>query len=47
MAQIDERGEAVIEPGSFTVRIGGSSPGKRSEELGAPVMACASFVVTA
>ena len=45
MAQIDERGEAVIEPGSFTVRIGGSSPGKRSEELGAPEMSVGSFRV--
>ena len=39
------KGEAVLEPGSFTVRIGGSSPGKRSGELGAPEMATATFRV--
>ena len=43
MELIDERGEAVLEPGSFTVFIGGSCPDARSEALGAPKPASGTF----
>ena len=36
-------GEAVLEPGAFTVHVGGSSPGPRSEALGAPQPVRATF----
>jgi len=36
MKMIDDNGESVTEPGTFRVFIGGSSPGKRSIQLGAP-----------
>ena len=36
---VTEDGARVIEPGVFKIYIGGSSPMKRSEELGAPKMA--------
>jgi beta-glucosidase len=35
MALVAEDGRPVLEPGTFTVRVGGSSPGARSEALGA------------
>jgi beta-glucosidase len=35
MEIVNEDGESVLEPGEFKVTIGGSSPGKRSLELGA------------
>ena len=38
-------GEPVIEPGRFTVTIGGSSPGPRSLALGAPRPATATFAM--
>ncbi len=37
MGIVNEDGENVLEPGEFKVTIGGSSPGKRSLELGAAV----------
>jgi beta-glucosidase len=40
MQIINEEGEAILEPGIITVTIGGSSPGKRGRDLGAP--ACVS-----
>ena len=43
MELIDERGDAVLEPGRFTVFIGGSSPDERSQELGAPEPASGAF----
>jgi beta-glucosidase len=36
MQIINNDGESVLEPGEFKITIGGSSPGKRSVELGAP-----------
>lgn len=41
MAQVNEQGESVVEPGMMTVTIGGASPGKRSRALGAPEPAVA------
>ncbi len=37
MEIVNEDGESVLEPGEFKVTIGGSSPGKRSLELGAAI----------
>ncbi|HEV8247837.1 MAG TPA: glycoside hydrolase family 3 N-terminal domain-containing protein [Polyangiaceae bacterium] len=45
MSVVNEEGERVVRPGTYTLRIGGSSPGERSQELGAPKMAKASFSV--
>lgn len=45
MALIDDHGKPVIEPGAFTVTIGGSSPGIRSQELGAAPHISATFTV--
>jgi beta-glucosidase len=45
MELIGEDGEAVLEPGTFTVWAGGSSPDERSAELGAPKPASARFEV--
>ena len=39
-------GEPVLEPGSFTVTVGGASPGKRSSALGAPKPLRATFELT-
>ncbi len=33
---INDEGEEVLEPGNFVLTVGGSSPGSRSRELGAP-----------
>jgi len=46
MQLIDNAGNAVLEPGTFTVTIGGSSPGPRSLALGAPAPAVGVFAVT-
>jgi len=35
---VNNDGQRVLEPGKFTVHVGGSSPMKRSQELGAPTM---------
>lgn len=35
---VNNDGERVFEPGKFTVHVGGSSPMKRSQELGAPTL---------
>ena len=45
MQLIDSDGQAVLEAGEFKVLVGGSSPGKRSEELGAPTPVSAIFTV--
>jgi beta-glucosidase len=36
---VNESGDRIVEPGDFKVFVGGSSPMKRSFELGAPKMA--------
>lgn len=36
MQIVNNNGESVLDPGEFKITIGGSSPGKRSIELGAP-----------
>ncbi len=43
MAVVNEDGESVLEPGTFTVTVGGASPGARSEQLGAPAAAVGRF----
>jgi beta-glucosidase len=43
MMLVNDTGESVLEPGAFTVTIGGSSPGQRSHELGAPKPAVGKF----
>jgi beta-glucosidase len=45
MAQVNEQGESVVEPGTMTVTIGGASPGKRSRDLGAPEPAVATIEI--
>lgn len=45
MQLIDEEGNAVLEPGSFTVTVGGSSPGARSRALGAPRPVTGTFIL--
>ena len=36
MEMVNDDGDPVLEPGAFTVTVGGASPGDRSVELGAP-----------
>ncbi len=43
LQMVNADGEKVLEPGTFTVTVGGSSPGARSEALGAPKPASATF----
>jgi beta-glucosidase len=45
MSMVDNDGNRIIEPGKFKVTIGGSSPGKRSVELGAARHITALFAV--
>ncbi|MGD2175453.1 MAG: fibronectin type III-like domain-contianing protein, partial [Candidatus Brocadiaceae bacterium] len=45
MELVNEEGESVLEPGAFTVTVGGCSPGARGEQLGAPEPASADFKV--
>lgn len=45
MAVVTDKGESVIEPGKFKISIGGSSPGKRGEVLGAAPHAQMEFLV--
>jgi beta-glucosidase len=46
MALFDYDGKCVLEPGIFTVYIGGSQPDPRSEELTGVKVGCADFEVT-
>ncbi len=43
MAFINDAGEATIEPGQFRLEIGGCSPGRRGQALGAPRPVTAEF----
>ncbi len=36
LKMVNEEGKFILEPGAFRITIGGSSPGSRSHELGAP-----------
>ena len=45
MELVNNDGERVLEPGEFKIHIGGSSPGKRAIELGAPELVTSSFNV--
>jgi beta-glucosidase len=42
---VNDKGEKVFEPGEFKVWVGGSSPGKRSTDLGASPVVRAQFMV--
>ncbi|MCP4397890.1 MAG: glycoside hydrolase family 3 protein [bacterium] len=43
LALVDNEGNHLLEPGEFRVTIGGSSPGERSRQLGAPAPVSAIF----
>ena len=36
LQMVNDEGKFILEPGEFRITIGGSSPGSRSLELGAP-----------
>ena len=46
LALVNDEGEHVLEPGSFTISIGGSSPSTRNAALGAAAPATATLVVS-
>jgi beta-glucosidase len=45
MSFFDDDGKLTLEPGEFRLEVGGCSPGKRGQELGAPVPVTAIFTV--
>ena len=45
MSFFDDDGKLTLEPGEFRLEVGGCSPGKRGQELGAPVPVTAVFTV--
>ncbi len=45
MSFFDEAGKLTLEPGEFRLEVGGCSPGKRGQDLGAPVPQSAIFCV--
>jgi len=45
MKIVDDTGKSVLEPGDFRITVGGSSPGKRAVELGAPEPVSTEFTV--
>jgi beta-glucosidase len=45
MSFINDNGKLTLEPGEFRLEVGGCSPGKRGQELGAPKPAIATFEV--
>jgi beta-glucosidase len=45
MSFFDETGKLTLDPGEFRLEVGGCSPGKRSQELGAPSPVSALFNV--
>jgi beta-glucosidase len=45
MELVDETGQCLLEGGAFTVVVGGSSPGPRAEDLGAPRPAMGRFTL--
>jgi beta-glucosidase len=45
MSFFDDNGKLTLEPGEFRLEVGGCSPGKRGQELGAPKPVIASFRV--
>jgi len=42
---VDREGKRIYEPGQFTIHVGGSSPGQRAQELGAPGMVRAQLIM--
>jgi beta-glucosidase len=45
MSFFDDKGTLTLEPGNFRLEVGGCSPGKRGQELGAPKSESALFRV--
>ena len=45
MSFIDDDGRLTLEPGAFRLEVGGCSPSKRGQELGAPKPVTALFEV--
>jgi beta-glucosidase len=45
MSFFDDDGKPTLEPGDFRLEVGGCSPGKRGQELGAPKPLTANFIV--
>jgi beta-glucosidase len=45
MSSVDESGKSVVEKGEILLTIGGSSPGNRSLELGAPEFLKGTFTI--
>ena len=45
LSLVNDEGESVAMPGKVTIMIGGSSPSKRSEELGAAKPIAATITV--
>ncbi len=45
MALVNEEGQSVLEPGEFTIMVGGSCPAEVSQKLGAPAPISAVFTV--
>ena len=45
MSFFNDDGKLTLEPGEFRLEVGGCSPGKRSQDLGAPVPVTAVFEV--
>jgi beta-glucosidase len=45
MSFYDDDGKLTLEPGEFRLEVGGCSPGKRGQELGAPIPVTARFEV--
>jgi beta-glucosidase len=45
MSFYNEDGKLALEPGEFRLEVGGCSPGRRGQDLGAPVPVTAIFEV--
>ena len=45
MSYFDDAGKLTLEPGQFHLEVGGCSPGKRGQDLGAPIPQMAEFSV--
>jgi len=45
MSFFDDNGKLTLEPGEFRLEVGGCSPGKRGQKLGAPEPVTTNFMV--
>ncbi|HWQ04049.1 MAG TPA: glycoside hydrolase family 3 C-terminal domain-containing protein [Longilinea sp.] len=45
MSFYNDNGKLTLEPGEFQLEVGGCSPGRRGQELGAPKPVCAKFML--